>query len=312
MYKQALNAYKKQYHTLSKKNQKILRDNVLKGSGDVAMGVEKGNDALMKKYRFGNISEEVFPSSRTTRGNTYGSPYGSIDIVMPKDFSSLKGDKSSLESDAVIKAFRGTTGAGKLKQGDKELLNAVAKRNNITKITKGFEAQHIGEGSYSPYYKDQGFAKKLKRTRGFADRIGNKGEFKDVIKENYGKIDSAKDMKQATKRLIQDSSESMLDGGYGEGLIDENWGSPVQDAIDKKLKSGRHYKDPIPSKPSFLQHIDKKKLGKGALIAGATVGAGLGAKYLYDKNKKKKAEREEKVAYYKQEIMEKVASYKEW
>ena len=66
------------------------------------------------------------------------------------------------------------------------------------------------------------------------------------------------------------------------------------------------------TKPSFLQRIDKKKLGKGALIAGATVGAGLGAKYLYDKNKKKKAEREEKVAYYKQEIMEKVASYREW
>ena len=89
--KTALNAYKRYYHRLGKTNQDMLRNTVMKPASEVAKGVRKGNDNLVKKL---NISDIVDNSNKTFPrvGGTVDSRgfYKDVKIETPRSFSDMK------------------------------------------------------------------------------------------------------------------------------------------------------------------------------------------------------------------------------
>lgn len=255
MDKIAITKWKKEYHNLSKDKQSILRSNVMKDSGLIAKGVERGNQNLMKRYGVNEIIDDrQFQSIRKHNGKmTIFSPSSLADFD-PKNSTLSKADQK------LIGAFNTFSGVKKLSPEDKALFNATGKRNALNKEINGFSAQMIGEGGFAPYYSNQSFPKKLKVSRmvAFPDREGKKEIFK-----NYGKkIDVNSD-------IIRQKNKD-----FHRATINHAAGKPYEAfRLSQKSVSDNYYSNKKKYDELARNLTDKKGLSRNAKI-GLGVGAG--------------------------------------
>lgn len=243
----AINASKRNYHSLNPQNQEILRHKVFKPTGQIADGIARGNESLRKDWNIQKFEKDVFPSGGYGRLQ-YGKR-GSGEIYLPKDFanSSLK-DEKDLTAKAVGGIQKHIIGAKNLSDNDKKLYNAMAERNIINKFRLGFDNQLLMENVNSPNYENQEFAKRLKKSRKTLSDITKSGQggfadLKDIdLKKTIAKnkkiegIQQAKDVqkfiksqarKDAIKKIINKQSKAGLItagiiGGIGTGIALHN------------------------------------------------------------------------------------------
>lgn len=268
----AMNRWKKEYHNLSKENQDIIRKNVMKDSSDIARGVERGNQNLMRKMGIGEIIDDrEFQAIRNVNGKkTIFSPTSLADF-------DVKNSSLSNKEKAIINTFNGVTGVKKLEQGDKDLFNAVSKRNAINKQRYGFAGQMIAEGSFSPYYQNQAFPKKLKMSRVVA--YPSKQDIKSIFLDNKNKIDVRTDIKNQYKKSINAAAENIAKNKPFESI-----GIDGLDAVRHYEKNKKKFDNIVSSVSNSKGPVSKKLLA--GVTAGAAVG-GLGANHILKKKKKK-------------------------
>lgn len=229
----------------------------MKDSGAIAKGVERGNQNLMKHL---NIKEII--DDRKFQGVDLKD--GERMIYSPSslaDFDVKNSNLSGLEK-GMIRLFNRYSGIRDLSTNDKELFNAVSKRNAITKGQSGFAAQMVSEGSYNPFYEDKNFAHKLKHSRMLM--YPKDGSFLGVFKDYGDKIDVRSDVKeQFSKSLNRASMDYAKEKPYESFLFSEKDGRTNyfanKEKIDALLDTAKARK---------IKVLAGLGLGTGALVGG--------------------------------------------
>lgn len=256
--KQAATKWKEKYHELSNKNRNKLIKTVGKSNSEIAKGVELGNKNLIEKWDMNDIVDDKEFQQINSKG-------GKTNIVSPKSLADfdIKNSNMSKSEKAMLNVFDKFSGVKKLSKGDKELYNAVSKRNAIVKGTHGFDAQMMNEGAFSPYYENKSFPKKLKLSRSLLDPKN------DGLK-NYGKkISVNKDMSNQFKKDLEISRMDYVQKKPFQAYLARDNDKII---IDHCYKNKEKYKDKIRNIPKSRIN---KKLALG--IGIGTAGIGLGA-----------------------------------
>lgn len=278
MEKLALNKWKKEYHNLSDKNKQKLKKNVMKSNSDVAKGIEKGNQNLMKRY---NMNEKI----DNNKFQGFELKKGKATIVSPKNLANYdaKKDKSLSKSEKILlDAYGKITKPSKLNKGDKALYNAQGKRNVINKLTGGLDKQIVGEGAVAPYYDDQKFVKRLKASRYLIHPNKKSGTTKKIYKYYGNKIDVNKDMRDLKKKEIIKGA-TKIGGNKNFAPVIGKGGRDI--VVDEFTDNVSKYKRLAKKEESIAKAIGKSKKIKKAI--GASVGLGAGALALHNKLKNK-------------------------
>lgn len=278
MEKLALNKWKKEYHNLSDKNKQKLKKNVMKSNSDVAKGIEKGNQNLMKRY---NMNEKI----DNNKFQGFELKKGKATIVSPKNLANYdaKKDKSLSKSERILlNAYGKITNPSKLNKGDKALYNAQGKRNVINKLTGGLDKQIVGEGAVAPYYDDQKFVKRLKASRYLVHPNKKSGTTKKIYKDYGNKIDVNKDMRDLKKKEIIKGA-TKIGGNKNFAPVIGKGGRDI--VVDEFTDNIDKYRRLAKKEESIAKAIGKNKKIKRAI--GASVGFGTGALALHNKLKNK-------------------------
>lgn len=255
--KLAASKWKREYHNLSEENKDMIRKNTMKNSGQIAEGIQRGNDNLIKKLNITELNENnQYQNTKSIKGQRYINTPDSLADFDIKNSNLPKSDKRKL------KAFHGHVKPHNLSDNDKKLFNAVSRRNSIVNGTHGFDAQMVSEGSFAPYYEDKNFSKKIKTSRASLYGGNNK---KEVFK-NYGnKLDVKNDMRNSYKKSLNDSTKK-----FANNETHEFFPFRDGDVVASKYRKNKDFYKKLANKSNF-----NKKVLKVSGIAGVSGLAGL-------------------------------------
>lgn len=280
MEKKAVSKWKSEYENLSYKNKEKLKKNVMKSNKDIANGINKGTNNLIKEYGFEDkVDNKSFQGFRNNKNN------GKIEIVSPKNLADVnysKLDNVSMPEKVALKVFDKFTGVKKLSKEDKELYNAIGKRNVVNKLTKGFDAQIAQEGAFGNYYNDKNINKRMKLVRRLSHPNNNK-QTKEIFR-NYGKnIDVNDVMKNIKNKNIENGAISIAQNKPYSPIYGNHGKELAMEAFNKNSKK---YKSLATKLNSYTSN--KKKRAKLIPYLGASIGGVLYMKNKIDNKQKQK------------------------